>query len=224
MKLLLALSFLLSCSLVDKEQCENANWLNVGLLDAKDGKSIDTLFKRKDICSKYSVVLDENKYRLGFNNGLKKLCSSDNGFSLGKRGENPTFTCDKKVFLDYHSSYALGLKSFCSVENAKQLGFKGRSYPDVCQPNHFFEFYKTYTLFKKQFETNNFLSETRHEHFLVHEKIHLNARRISCSSDIQCEQLYFCSFNKCSRTGRACTFNSDCSIKGICFDKGYCRF
>ena len=91
------------------KECTNVNWFDLGKSDAMSGVlDPKTADYRRD-CSQYGIQIKSIDYLKGFEVGLGKHCSYDNGFSRGQRGEEPHSLCEE-VNPEFKDGYSVGLK------------------------------------------------------------------------------------------------------------------
>jgi hypothetical protein len=89
--ILLVLLVFVSCSTLEKKECQDMDWLDKGLQDGSDGESNLDQYQKE--CSKHGVEVSKEKYETGLTEGLRKFCTYDNGYEFGKNGKSHFNDC-----------------------------------------------------------------------------------------------------------------------------------
>jgi hypothetical protein len=90
----LGLALLLaSCATMSPEECQLAQWAEVGQRDGLRGAPLSVLSARKEDCAKADVVVDEQAYQAGRELGLASYCRIDNAVPLGLSGASYAGVC-----------------------------------------------------------------------------------------------------------------------------------
>lgn len=96
--------FLVSCSTFSKEECETMNWEKEGYKAALNGQSAgqQARYFQKVCNSKYQVPINGDNFAKGYEQGLKKYCSTSNLYQSGLRGDDYKGICkDPEVGVSY---------------------------------------------------------------------------------------------------------------------------
>jgi hypothetical protein len=82
-------SFLLllaSCASLSPEQCQNADWRQIGYADGANGLPGSRIQDHASACAKIGAKPDMEAYLSGRMEGLVSYCQPENGFDVGRRG------------------------------------------------------------------------------------------------------------------------------------------
>ncbi|MBC76102.1 MAG: hypothetical protein CME64_08805 [Halobacteriovoraceae bacterium] len=108
---LLIILLLNGCSSLSKEDCANQNWFELGRSDAMGGEANPKTSEYANDCSEYGMQIKGKDYIKGFQVGLKKYCTYENGQDLGEDGEAPHPRCEK-LNPKFKKGYSVGLEKF----------------------------------------------------------------------------------------------------------------
>ncbi|MDH5647186.1 MAG: DUF2799 domain-containing protein [Candidatus Heimdallarchaeota archaeon] len=125
------MTVLISCASLSKEQCSGIDLAGRGKKDALFGSSQYRFGEYESQCSKYSIKLDEDKYRQGFSDGLTIYCSPYNASKAGREGKDFNYALcqsEKNIYLlpeynkgkveYYNSSTQETKKAITELENS----------------------------------------------------------------------------------------------------------
>ncbi len=106
MKLVLFIPmFLVGCSALTLEKCEDLKWFELGMADGKDGKRSHHFFAHQSSCNGKS---DRKAYLKGMEQGLGEYCQSKNAFQLGLSGEAYRNICPTELEKRFLARFDLG--------------------------------------------------------------------------------------------------------------------
>ena len=75
------------CATLSVEECQVANWYDIGYRDGVAGKSWSELAAHSKACAKAHIVPDQNAWEQGRQAGLKQYCTTDNAYRVGLAGK-----------------------------------------------------------------------------------------------------------------------------------------
>lgn len=75
-----------SCASLSPEQCQNADWRQIGYADGTSGQPGAKIQEHANACAKVGVRPDMDAYLSGRMEGLVSYCQPENGFDVGRRG------------------------------------------------------------------------------------------------------------------------------------------
>ncbi len=75
-----------SCATLSPEQCQNADWRQIGYSDGADGLPGSRIQEHASACAKVGARPDMEAYLSGRMEGLLSYCQPENGFETGRRG------------------------------------------------------------------------------------------------------------------------------------------
>lgn len=117
---LLALGY--SCSSgMSKEECQLADWRQIGFEDGSLGRSANYLANRRKACSKAQVTPDFDAYQRGHAEGLKRWCNYDNGLRFGQSGGAYQGICPKNQESAFLQGYDYGKKLYHATQKVNAL-------------------------------------------------------------------------------------------------------
>lgn len=101
--------FVLSgCAVMTPEQCEYADWRELGERDARQGRAYDYLAKRAKACHKADIAPDAVSYRIGWDRGIQRYCNVDQGFQDGLNGRAYQAVCPLHLEAEFLNGYTVG--------------------------------------------------------------------------------------------------------------------
>jgi hypothetical protein len=80
------LLLLASCASLSPEQCQNADWRQIGYADGANGLPGSRVQDHASACAKIGAKPDMEAYLSGRMEGLVSYCQPENGFDVGRRG------------------------------------------------------------------------------------------------------------------------------------------
>ena len=80
------LLLLASCATLSPEQCQNADWRQIGYADGANGFPASRIQDHASACAKAGARPDMEAYLSGRMDGLISYCQPENGFDVGRRG------------------------------------------------------------------------------------------------------------------------------------------
>lgn len=75
-----------SCATLSPEQCQNADWRQIGYADGAGGLPGSRIQEHASACAKVGARPDMEAYLSGRMEGLVSYCQPENGFEVGRRG------------------------------------------------------------------------------------------------------------------------------------------
>lgn len=96
------------CATMTPEQCQQADWMDVGLRDGLEGQLMSTLDERIEDCKKVGVVVDTGRYVIGREQGLQSYCRLDNAITIGLNGGNYSGVCPPMLDREFRRLYDKG--------------------------------------------------------------------------------------------------------------------
>lgn len=128
---LLAGTVLLSgCASLSKEECLTGDWYAIGYKDGVDGRVEAYLAEHKEACAEYNVSLKLEPYLEGRKQGLQTYCKPDNGYRVGRRGDEYAYVCPKSAEPAFMASYQRGRVLYQQETKVRELEEKIRELKD----------------------------------------------------------------------------------------------
>jgi hypothetical protein len=130
--LILFLVALAGCSSMSKKDCENADWQAIGYSEGSRGIHYSHLAKHRESCGEYQIIPDDAAYQVGWDQGIRRYCTADNGYRIGSAGQPYKNICPQDAEADFLSGWDQGVRQYCTPDNALRLGLGGHRYNGVC--------------------------------------------------------------------------------------------
>jgi hypothetical protein len=120
---LLTLTALLSisCATMNKEQCQNADWFEVGERDGANGYSSDRIGAHKKACGEHGIQPNVVEYKKGRTEGLKAYCTYENGLLKGRNGYYYSGVCPSHLAPDFLRGYEIGQREYELKKREEEL-------------------------------------------------------------------------------------------------------
>lgn len=99
---------LAGCATMSPEECQRANWADLGLQDGLAGQSMSMLDARMQDCTKAGVGVDTGHYVTGRAQGLQIFCRLENAIPLGLNGGNYEGVCPPMIDAEFRRRFAMG--------------------------------------------------------------------------------------------------------------------
>ncbi len=115
---------LIGCASLNKNQCLQANWYELGWRDGSLGKPRSLFQKHADACVKHNVRAEKTEYYRGRDDSLKNFCTYDNGFSQGRYGKSYNYICPPDLETSFLAGFREGRKVY--TYNRKVVAFEKR--------------------------------------------------------------------------------------------------
>jgi hypothetical protein len=119
---LLFIGFSLGCaSTLTRNECLEADWYEIGLIDGSEGEPRSKFQEHAENCLKYDVHVGREAYYRGRDQGLKIYCTRDRGFDLGRLGERYNHICPQDLEADFLAGYTKGQGQYNSESKIATL-------------------------------------------------------------------------------------------------------
>lgn len=99
-----------ACATLSKKECLREDWRQIGFRDGRNGYSQDRWDGHVKACQRYGSRFDKKAYFESRERGLKRYCTPENGFRVGKNGESYQDVCPSGVEPLFLKQYKLGLE------------------------------------------------------------------------------------------------------------------
>ena len=107
--LLCLITLISACSTMGIKDCQTANWKALGFKDGRKGNTLKFYKEnRVEACQKHGLTANDKQYQEGRSDGLKMLCTYNNGVNYGEDGNDYEFVCPRKLEKDFLRGYELG--------------------------------------------------------------------------------------------------------------------
>lgn len=96
------------CAVMTPEQCEYADWMDLGERDARMGRPYEYIAERAKACRKADISPDAVAYRVGWDRGIVRYCTVDQGFADGLAGRAYSQACPTQIETEFLNGYSIG--------------------------------------------------------------------------------------------------------------------
>lgn len=131
-----------SCAIIDEEQCLQGDWHYIGYADGERGFYPNARLRQiGEECGIYGVVPEDDLYREGHQLGLRWYCRPGNGYLLGEEGKEIADLCPSDLRPAFVQNYLSGLTlnmnnmSYKVLEYTTALEFFSREYNQLLALN-----------------------------------------------------------------------------------------
>lgn len=81
-----ALVGLTACEPITEDECRGGDWRGIGVADGAAGRSPDRINTYAETCAKIGITPDARAWRAGREEGLKRYCTPQNAYKIGRNG------------------------------------------------------------------------------------------------------------------------------------------
>lgn len=127
-----------------QNECLQADYAQLGLHDGQLGRLPDTINQYQDACSQFSIKVDRQAYKAGYDQGLLEYCNTSNAINLGRAGGKYIPMCPGEKESDFFNHYMQGLKYFCNANYGFKSGKSGQLKNKNCQIGSFTQYDESY--------------------------------------------------------------------------------
>lgn len=106
--LAIAVSIVLAgCATMSPEECQRADWADLGLQDGLAGRAMSVLDARMKDCAKAGVGTDTGRYVTGRAHGLQTFCRLENAIPLGLNGGSYEGVCPPMIDAEFRYRFEM---------------------------------------------------------------------------------------------------------------------
>lgn len=114
--------FLAGCaSGLSKQECEVANWHDIGFEDGANGRPEARISDHRKACAEHGVAPQLAEYRTGWQAGVETYCRPSNGYQLGRRGNRYGGVCPASLEPDFIAAYSDGRSLYTLQKDVNRL-------------------------------------------------------------------------------------------------------
>lgn len=100
---------LTGCASLSPEQCQRADWRQIGFSDGSSGLSAARINDHAKACAEVGVRPNLDEYLRGREQGMVSYCQAENGFAIGRNGNSPNAAdCPEGMKAAFMEQYRLG--------------------------------------------------------------------------------------------------------------------
>jgi len=97
-----------SCATLNENQCENANWRNLGLSDGLRGYAAGHIAEHEKACARFGLPVEPLAWQSGWQEGIARYCEPLNGLSVGRQGQTYRSSCPTEMAPAFLAAYEIG--------------------------------------------------------------------------------------------------------------------
>lgn len=112
---------LMSCASISEDDCQVGAWGDYGYKDGLKGRSSDRVAKYAKKCAEFGVKPDSAAYLSGYDQGVMKYCTYQQGYALGENGDSYNQVCAGPLAADFAPGYDEGRAVYEIHEEHKSL-------------------------------------------------------------------------------------------------------
>ncbi|QXL83934.1 DUF2799 domain-containing protein [Comamonas sp. NLF-1-9] len=117
----LAASLLGACAAMSVEECRSADWGEQGMRDALNGYPRARLQDIREACAEAGVVPNEALYLGGWNAGITRFCTPENGARWGRDGRAYLNSCPPQIEGGFLDRYRAGRQAYDAEQALRRL-------------------------------------------------------------------------------------------------------
>lgn len=96
------------CATMTAEECAVADWERLGESDARAGRGMDHFARRSGDCAEAGYRADQSAWQRGWDRGIVRFCTRNNGFRQGLEGYRYEHICPAHLEEDFLAGYDTG--------------------------------------------------------------------------------------------------------------------
>jgi hypothetical protein len=105
-----------------ESQCVAGDWETVGYRDGSRGlPAAQQLLEHQNACVRHGVVPDRSNYLFGWEQGIFRFCTPENGFARGERGADYPRVCPVEQEAGFQSAYRDGRSLYLARSELRRL-------------------------------------------------------------------------------------------------------
>lgn len=97
-----------SCTTMSQSECSSSNWAEIGVSDGERGLRSTHYSKYQKACAEYGIPISSSAYIAGWETGIRRYCTGDNGFRVGNSGILYADSCPIALEHKFLSAFELG--------------------------------------------------------------------------------------------------------------------
>jgi Protein of unknown function (DUF2799) len=109
---MLASAVLAGCQTLNEDQCSVTDWRVLGSTDGAAGRPQSYVSRHQEACTKFGIPVDVPTWNAGWNEGIRRYCTPENGISVGTRGSSYANSCPGDLAFSFREGYDLGRRVY----------------------------------------------------------------------------------------------------------------
>ena len=94
-----------ACATLNESECKTVDWKQLGDTDGSQGHLATRIAKHNKACEKHGLSVDAARYHSGWQAGIVRFCTPQNGFTLGARGGSYAGSCPSELASAFEAAY-----------------------------------------------------------------------------------------------------------------------
>jgi len=90
---------------LSEDECLAGNWRSIGFEDGAQGQAPDRVGEHRSACERHGITPNFELWRLGYDEGLVRYCTRDNGFRVGALGQTYRGVCAGPAAAEFLPAY-----------------------------------------------------------------------------------------------------------------------
>lgn len=111
----------ISCATLSKDECQTADWHQIGVIDGSKGREYHYIAKHNKACSEYGIKPDFDLYNKGRSEGLKFFCTREKGFKEGEINGANGSVCPPELKNAFLEGYQVGIQIYAIKEKINKI-------------------------------------------------------------------------------------------------------
>ncbi len=113
-----------ACAELDKQACEQGDWLSIGQRDGSRGRDAAFVARHVESCGKHGIAVDTAVWEQGRQQGLRVFCTPESQYQAGRDGRPFNGICADENLPDHRDAYEKGQKYFTLTQKIERLEAK----------------------------------------------------------------------------------------------------
>ncbi len=101
-----------TCATLNEEECQTANWAQLGQSDGAAGRPSNYVELHREACAKHGVPVNDQQWFTGWQVGIRLYCTPQNGLLVGRDGKSYQNSCPADMNLEFLNAYQVGKRVF----------------------------------------------------------------------------------------------------------------
>lgn len=97
-----------ACATLNEDECQAADWVDLGYSDGAAGRSPSHLDRHREACARHDLPVEAPQWRDGWEEGIRRYCTPENGLREGRAGRSYAGSCPAEVATDFERAYDVG--------------------------------------------------------------------------------------------------------------------
>lgn len=112
------------CASMDIAECQTADWETIGYQDGAAGRPSEDISRHRKACAKHGITPVLASYVDGWNDGVVRYCTPQNGFNTGKAGHHYAGVCPMDLEDDFLIAFSDGNQLHVLRSNLQQISHR----------------------------------------------------------------------------------------------------